>query len=176
MLNHLATIMILVLATNRRGNVKLIQTISLVEFTQNQKQNVFHNALLEQTATIILGTVRTVKQFQKHVFSFLLVMKWILALIQIVDAFQAVQIAVDSIQDVPHQILLILIRIMGTATVLNGIINCLGMMPMKFVWLKARINKVKELQSDHQKYRLLTWLGNFGLVQAIMLHKLTQSL
>ena len=90
MLNHLATIMILVLATNRRGNVKLIQTISLVEFTQNQKQNVFHNALLEQTATIILGTVRTVKQFQKHVFSFLLVMKWILALIQMGDAFQAV--------------------------------------------------------------------------------------
>ena len=57
---------------------------------QNQKQNVFHNALIDQTATIILGTARTVKQFQKGVYSFLRVMKWILALIQMVDVFQAV--------------------------------------------------------------------------------------
>ena len=90
MLNHTVPITIPAFATNRWGSVKLTQTILLVELMQNQKQNVFHNALIEQTATIILGTARIVKQFQKDVYFFLRVMKWIIALIQMVDAFQAV--------------------------------------------------------------------------------------
>ena len=82
--------MIPAFATNRWGNVISTQIILLVEVMQNQKQNVFHNALIEQTATIILGTARTVKQFQKDVYFFLRVMQWILALIQMVNVFQAV--------------------------------------------------------------------------------------